>query len=149
MKKKAQSFKGLDALLMGTLKGAIERERNWDIGSLQWFGHVELYWWYCLTSIASIWRINMKNVVPQNQKQRLSLFSQAAQGNLRDLAPRNQEALNSRSLHSDFWELFPPIWNQLRSGVCMSFWNIFKQKWLGLEYDELVLDAIKNIAGFL
>lgn len=43
MKKKAQSFKGLDALLMGTLKGAIERERNWDIGSLQWFGYVELF----------------------------------------------------------------------------------------------------------
>lgn len=63
----------------------------------------------------------MTNVVPQNQKQRLSLFSQAAQDNLRDLAPRNQEALSSRSLHSDFWEPFPPIWNRLRSGVCMSF----------------------------
>lgn len=32
--KKIQSFKELDALLIGTLKEATERERNRDIGSL-------------------------------------------------------------------------------------------------------------------
>ena len=97
-----------------------------------------------LTSIVSIWRINMKNVAPQNQTQRLSLFNKAVPGDLRDLVPRNQKVctLTSGSLSLPanmepfaFWGMH----------VILNCSEHINQTWLGLEHNELVPAGIKII----